>query len=64
MQTQMKQVNVTLNNGTVGELEISETFISKLLDAGYSKDDLADGKKLLEIICRFALNAETPGESA
>jgi hypothetical protein len=59
MQNQMKQVNVSLNNGTVGELEVSETFITKLLAAGYSSEDLSDGKKLLEIICRFALNAES-----
>lgn len=61
MQMQMKQINVALNNGTIGELEVSETFITKLLAAGYSIEELSDGKKLLEIICRFAVNAEVPG---
>lgn len=63
MQTQMKQINVALNNGTIGEVEVSETFITKLMEAGYSREDLSDGKKLLEIICSFALNANVPGDS-
>ena len=53
----MKNINVSLNNGTQGELEVTETFIAKLLAAGYSQEDVSDGKKLLEIICNFALNA-------
>jgi hypothetical protein len=59
MENNVKQISVSLSNGTSGELEISETFINKLLAAGYSADDLSDGKKLLNIICQFAMNAKS-----
>jgi hypothetical protein len=63
MNNNVKQISVSLSNGTMGELEISESFINKLLAAGYSADDLSDGQKLLHIICQFAANAKVSTEA-